>query len=340
MTDLDQLRAERDIWKDRRLLEMQEQAKQLTALREENRQLQLRNQELARTSDLEFPGGWGSERSALTAERDALKKFKEYVHKRLDDAGVPHDPDPEHNAKHGCRVEGRLNYLQAQLTAALSMTGYRELRLRAEAAESERDALRLMLERMNGHFLAAEAREKALREALEEIYACLNKGSNSVGVQYVLAVASNALAPSPKPPEAASTFTKEWCERAAELEGDSHVGAGIPLELRATPKAEAAREKKHDRSCASFYMMQTGSSEWEGPHPCNCSLSRPPPTNETCPRCAEYREALEGLENSGDPTLGLSCAVCGETEHDEPRHLATCIVGKALRAALSNGGEK
>lgn len=48
--------------------------------------------------------------------REALEKaaaFKAYVHKRLDDAGVPVDPDPEHNAKHGCRIEGRLNYALA-----------------------------------------------------------------------------------------------------------------------------------------------------------------------------------------------------------------------------------
>lgn len=39
-----------------------------------------------------------------------LKQFKEYVHDRLDDAGVPIDPEPEKNAAHGCRIEGRLNY--------------------------------------------------------------------------------------------------------------------------------------------------------------------------------------------------------------------------------------
>lgn len=53
-------------------------------------------------------------RNQLTAalEREAkLIAFKEYVHKRLDDFGVPSDPDPEHNKEHGCRIEGRLNYV-------------------------------------------------------------------------------------------------------------------------------------------------------------------------------------------------------------------------------------
>lgn len=44
--------------------------------------------------------------------------FKDYVHKRLDDAGVPHDPDPEKNKAHGCRIEGRLNFLLVQRSEA------------------------------------------------------------------------------------------------------------------------------------------------------------------------------------------------------------------------------
>lgn len=51
------------------------------------------------------------ERDRAEAERDKLAKFKAYVHKRLDDAGVPADPSPEENAKHGCRIEGRLDFV-------------------------------------------------------------------------------------------------------------------------------------------------------------------------------------------------------------------------------------
>jgi len=40
-----------------------------------------------------------------------LVEFKKYVHKRLDDAHVPADPDPEHTKTHGCRIEGRLNWV-------------------------------------------------------------------------------------------------------------------------------------------------------------------------------------------------------------------------------------
>ncbi len=37
-----------------------------------------------------------------------LQKFKDYVHKRLDEAGIPTHPDGEHS-KHGCRVGDRLD---------------------------------------------------------------------------------------------------------------------------------------------------------------------------------------------------------------------------------------
>jgi predicted RNA-binding Zn-ribbon protein involved in translation (DUF1610 family) len=50
----------------------------------------------------------------VVAERDALLKFKQWVHAYLDNIGVPHDPDAEHTAQHGCRISGRMNHLKAQ----------------------------------------------------------------------------------------------------------------------------------------------------------------------------------------------------------------------------------
>ncbi len=46
-----------------------------------------------------------------------LAAFKAYVHERLDQAGVPADPESIHKAA-GCRVGGRLDWLLAQLEAA------------------------------------------------------------------------------------------------------------------------------------------------------------------------------------------------------------------------------
>lgn len=41
-------------------------------------------------------------------EATKLQAFKDYVHKRLDDAGVPIDPESPHKEK-GCRIGGRLD---------------------------------------------------------------------------------------------------------------------------------------------------------------------------------------------------------------------------------------
>lgn len=49
-------------------------------------------------------------------ERNTLKKFKRYVHERLDAMGIPADPEPENNKAHGCRIEGRLNVLESLKT--------------------------------------------------------------------------------------------------------------------------------------------------------------------------------------------------------------------------------
>ncbi len=57
-----------------------------------------------------------TETDRLRAERDALAKFKNFVHARLDRGGVPSDPDPEGNKQHGCRIGGRLDWLFERLT--------------------------------------------------------------------------------------------------------------------------------------------------------------------------------------------------------------------------------
>ena len=44
----------------------------------------------------------------LLQSTDALAEFKAYVHRRLDEAGVPADPDSPHKAE-GCRIGGRLD---------------------------------------------------------------------------------------------------------------------------------------------------------------------------------------------------------------------------------------
>lgn len=52
------------------------------------------------------------------ASVEKLGRFKSYVHQRIDEAAVPSDPDPKGNAEHGCRIEGRLDFLIGQRDVA------------------------------------------------------------------------------------------------------------------------------------------------------------------------------------------------------------------------------
>lgn len=68
----------------------------------------------------------------LKAERDALQRFKSFVHSYLDSRGVPVDPPGKH-ADEGCRVGQRLEVLCNERDA-----------LAARVAELEKDAGRLL----------------------------------------------------------------------------------------------------------------------------------------------------------------------------------------------------
>jgi hypothetical protein len=57
-------------------------------------------------------GMLGEENAALRAQVESLAEFKAYVHRRLDEAGVPTDPDSPHKAE-GCRIGGRLDIVLA-----------------------------------------------------------------------------------------------------------------------------------------------------------------------------------------------------------------------------------
>lgn len=95
----------------------------------------------------------------VTAERDKLAKFKAYVHERLDMAGVPADPDSPHRAE-GCRIGGRLDWLIDELEKYKTLRGWAETAAGTELEQRMAEQRRAV---------AAEQREKGLREALEEI---------------------------------------------------------------------------------------------------------------------------------------------------------------------------
>lgn len=67
----------------------------------------------------------------LKEQVEALQRFKDFVHRRLDEAGVPTHPDGPHS-KEGCRVGDRLDVIQAERD---------QERAARVAAEAQRDAL-------------------------------------------------------------------------------------------------------------------------------------------------------------------------------------------------------
>lgn len=71
--------------------------------------------------------GWPTDESVITMRDKEIKSlrqqlaksqvFKAYVHQRLDNMGVPHAiPESEHD-KAGCRVSGRLDWVEKKLAA-------------------------------------------------------------------------------------------------------------------------------------------------------------------------------------------------------------------------------
>lgn len=88
----------------------------------------------------------------VTAERDKLQRFKDYVHARLDAAGVPVDPESSYKAE-GCRIGGRLDWVLERLGVALHGPGEEDGpwadgwadRVSTAAATAEAEALLLAL---------------------------------------------------------------------------------------------------------------------------------------------------------------------------------------------------
>jgi uncharacterized protein YPO0396 len=107
-----------------------------------------------------------AEVDSLRARLDKLQAFKDYVHQRLDAAGVPADPEADKNAEHGCRIEGRLNFVEA--TADSLRAQLEEVR-KPLAMLSQPEALRLeMLVRAEAALTTAQGEVADLRADILE----------------------------------------------------------------------------------------------------------------------------------------------------------------------------
>lgn len=81
---------------------------------------------------------------AAADEIEKLRRFKAYVHERLDKSGVPVDPESSHKAE-GCRIGGRLDIVLGELES-----------LRAER-ERLREALKEIRPTDDEHFWGCNA---------------------------------------------------------------------------------------------------------------------------------------------------------------------------------------
>lgn len=84
----------------------------------------------------------------LESERDALQRFKDFVHKRLDDMGIPTHPDGEHS-KAGCRIGDRLDIIHRLISRrpgrSISIDRLRDMALETFPEDGKATALNKML---------------------------------------------------------------------------------------------------------------------------------------------------------------------------------------------------
>ena len=102
----------------------------------------------------------------LTAERDALAKFKAYTHQPLDELGAPPEvPESEHT-KAGCRIGGRFDWVRYQLAVANSEV--ERLRKRDQQWQEEAFISLAHCEAVGADKAAAVMRTLLLRMGIEE----------------------------------------------------------------------------------------------------------------------------------------------------------------------------
>lgn len=109
-----------------------------------------------------------AERDEARRERDALAKFKAWVHDYLDSKGIPHHPPGTHG-EHGCRIGDRMDHLFARI------------------------------DETKKQLAAAVERERGMREAMELIAQqdCKTYETWQAGVEWMQEHARKALAAPP-----------------------------------------------------------------------------------------------------------------------------------------------
>jgi hypothetical protein len=178
----------------------------LNAMQRENQELRDRCAVLQRERDAA-----GANAEIARKRASVLQGFKDYVHQRLDRADVPYDPKPAENMMHGCRVEGRLDWVFAHMEGPLVEDAERRLsatwdKLQAEERKNaelarEVDRLRAELVRSESRLAKATDAESYKAVVLEAQAAYASSTSAGDMLAYILGVVGNARAPSNDPVE-------------------------------------------------------------------------------------------------------------------------------------------
>lgn len=189
-------------------LREREAAAELRARQDEHRESWAKLAELRAQRDTML-----RDRAEALKATERAEAFKRYVHGRLDAAGVPADPEPEANAKHGCRIEGRLNFLERRWRELVGYLG--ELR---EGLEQARPYLGIDHASKHADCHACQ-RTKALDALLERVNAPLLLPPGQAGPKPPTGASGEAIGTSVRTtaPEAAATVLEAAAERAERV---------------------------------------------------------------------------------------------------------------------------
>lgn len=133
--------------------------------------------------DMEWmEGEWEKTKAHLTE----AEKFKSWVHSFLDAQGVPHDPDPEANKQHGCRISGRMQWVFGRLSEArldVACDSNKRWHLRARELQSKLTAAEAALLRSDQHKIAEVQQLQGEAAAMREMLECCKEIVESSGPQ-------------------------------------------------------------------------------------------------------------------------------------------------------------
>lgn len=115
--------------------------------------------------------------TAAEAERDRLQDFKDWTHGRLTLMGVPKNPDPGKTESTGCRIGGRMNWLEQQKAMAEAARDAAIAALRAYetwegnlvmSSDAWQGSLPMLTQKLYDELMACQEKRNAVLRAVVE----------------------------------------------------------------------------------------------------------------------------------------------------------------------------